>query len=81
MSFCWFSTKNRPYSQNFNNNTFFRPPVTSARFTVGFDNHPDNSILIKYDNDVYSRGCGRIKEAFRALIKDDILNHIYMAII
>ena len=35
---------------------------------------PDSPILLKYDEDHYSQGYGQIKETFRALTKDDILN-------
>ena len=35
--------------------------------------NPDSSILLNYDDDDYNQGYGQIKEAFRALTKDDIL--------
>ena len=59
--------------QNENNDTFYRPPVTSAQCIIGTENYPDSSILINYNNDNYSQAYGQIKEAFRALTKDDIL--------
>ena len=35
--------------------------------------YPDAGILLNYDDDDYSQGYHQIKEAFRALTKDDIL--------
>ena len=35
--------------------------------------YPDSDILLNYNDDDYSQGCGQIKEAFRALTKDDIV--------
>ena len=35
--------------------------------------NPDAGILLNYDDDDYSQGYNQIKEAFRALTKDDIL--------
>ena len=35
--------------------------------------YPDNSLLSNYDDDDYSQGYGQIKEAFKALTQDDIL--------
>ena len=34
---------------------------------------PDSGILLNYDDDDYNQGYGQIKEDFRALTKDDIL--------
>ena len=60
-------------SQNLNNDTFIRLPVTSAQCPIGSEKYPDSVILSNYDDDDYSLGYGQIKEAFRALTKDDIL--------
>ena len=38
----------------------------------GTEKNPDAAILINYDDDDYSQGCGQGKEVFRALKKDDI---------
>ena len=35
--------------------------------------HPDSAILLNYNDDDYSQGYSQIKEALRALTKDDIL--------
>ena len=38
-----------------------------------WDGNPDSVMLINFNDDDYSQGYGQIKEASRALIKDDIL--------
>ena len=56
-----------------NNDTFRRLPVTSAQCIFGTQRYPNSAILLNYDDDEYSQGDGQIKEAFRALTKDDTL--------
>ena len=68
-----FQQRTRQNSQNENNDTFYRPPVTSAQCIIGTEKYPDSSILLNYDDDDSNQGYGQIKEAFRALTKDDIL--------
>ena len=51
----------------------FRPPVTSAQCIIGTDIYPDSAILLNYNDDDYSQGYGLIKQAFKDLTKDDIL--------
>ena len=68
-----FQQQDRQNSQNENNDTFYRPPVTSAQCIIGTEKYPDSAILLNYDDDDYNQGYGQIKEAFRALTKDDIL--------
>ena len=63
----------RQHDQNLNNDTFVRLPVISAQVVIGTERYPDTAILLNYDDDNYSQGYGQIKEAFRALTKDDIL--------
>ena len=65
--------RDRQDSQNLNNGTFCRLPVTSALCIVGPEKYPDGAILLNYDNDFYSQGYSQIKEVFRALTKDNIL--------
>ena len=48
-------------------------PVTSAQCVIGTEKYPDSAILLNYDDDDYSQGYGQIKEAFKALTKDIIL--------
>ena len=71
--FVGFQQRNRQDSQKLNNDTFYRPPVTSAQCITGTEKNPDSGIIIKYNDDEYSQGYGQIKEAFKALTKDDIL--------
>ena len=71
--FVAFQQNDRQHDQNLNNNTFVRLPVTSAQVVIGTERYPDSAILLNYDEDDYSQGYGQIKEAFRALTKDDIL--------
>ena len=68
-----FQQQDRQDSQNLNNDTFCRLPVVSAQCIIGTEKYPDAGILLNYDDDDYSQGYHQIKEAFRALTKDDIL--------
>ena len=68
-----FQQKDRQDSQNLNNDTFCRLPVVSAQCFIGTEKYPGVGILLNYIDDDYSEGYGQIKEAFRALTKDDIL--------
>ena len=68
-----FQQTDRQQDQNLNNDTFYRMPVTSAQCIIGAEKYPDGGILLNYDNDDYSQGYSQIKEAFRALTKDNIL--------
>ena len=56
-----------------NNDTFCRLPVVSAQCIIGTEKYPDTGILTNYNDDDYSQGYHQIKEAFKALTKDDIL--------
>ena len=69
----WIIKGFRQHDQNLNNDTFYRPPVTSAQCIIGNQKYPDSAILLDYGNDDYSQGYTQINEAFRALTKDDIL--------
>ena len=71
--FVIFRQNDRENNQNLNNDIFCRLPVTSAQCNIGTERYPDYAILLNYDDDDYSQGYGQIKEAFRALTKDDIL--------
>ena len=68
-----FQQRDRQDIQNLNNDTFCRLPVVSAQCIIGTEKYPDAAILLNYDDDDYSQGYHQIKEAFRALTKDDIL--------
>ena len=71
--FVVFQQNDRQNDQNLNNGTFIRLPVISAQVVIGTERYPDSAILLNYDDDDYSQGYGQIKEAFKALTKDDIL--------
>ena len=68
-----FHQRDRQHSQNLNTDTFCRLPVVSAQGVIGTEKYPDSGILSNYDDDDYTQGYGQIKEAFRALTKNDIL--------
>ena len=71
--FVAFQQSDRQNDQNLNNDTFYRPPVTSAQCIIGTEKYPDSAILLNYEDDDYTQGYGQIKETFRALTKDNIL--------
>ena len=71
--FIAFQQNDRQHDQNLNNDTFVRLPVISAQVVIGTERYPDAAIILNYDDDNYSRAYGLIKETFRALTKDDIL--------
>ena len=68
-----FQQSDRQLDQNLNNDTFYRPPVINAQCIKSTKKYPDSAILLNYNDDDYSEGYAQIKEAFRALSKDDIL--------
>ena len=71
--FVAFQQNDRQNDQNLNNDTFYRPLVTSAQCIIGTEKYPDSGILLNYNDDNYSQGYGQIKEDFKALTKDNIL--------
>ena len=71
--FIGFQQRDRQDSQNLNNDTFCRLPVVSAQCIIGTEKYPDAGILLNYDDDDYSQGYHQIKEAFKTLTKDNIL--------
>ena len=71
--FVAFQQSNRQNDQNLNNDTFYRPLVTSAQCIIVTEKYPDSGILSNYNDDDYAQGYGQIKEAFKALTKDDLL--------
>ena len=68
-----FQQQDKENSQNLNVDTFCRLPVTTSQCIIGSEKYPDSAILLNYDDDDYSQGYEQIKQAFRALTKDDIL--------
>ena len=71
--FVAFQQNDRQNDQNLNNDTFVRLPTISAQCIIGTEKYPDSSILINYNDDNYPQGYGQIKEAFKALTKDKLL--------
>ena len=71
--FVAFQQNDRQNDQELNNDTFYRPLVTSAQCIIETEKYPDSGILLNYNDDDYSQGYGQIKEAFKALTKDNIL--------
>ena len=68
-----YQRQDRQDSQKLNNDTFCRLPVVSAQCIIGTEKYPDAGIFLNYDDDDYCQGYSQIKEAFRALTKDNIL--------
>ena len=68
-----FQQRDRQDTQKLNNDTFCRLPVVSAQCIIGKEKYPNAGILLNYDDNQYSRGYAQIKEVFKALTKDDIL--------
>ena len=56
-----FQQRDREQSQILKNDTFYRPPVTSAQCFIGTEKHPDAGILLNNDDDDYSQGFGKLK--------------------
>ena len=71
--YVFFQQHDREEDQKLNNDTFYRMPVTSAQCIIGIEKYLDSAILLTYDDDEYSQAYGQIKEAFKALTKDNIL--------
>ena len=46
-----FQQKDRQNSQSLNNDTFYRPSVTSAQCVIGTEKKPDSGVLLNYDDD------------------------------
>ena len=74
--FVAFQQNDRQNDQNLNNDTFYRPLVTSAQCIIGAEKYPDSGILLNYYDDNYSQGYGQVKEAFKALTKDNLQPYI-----
>ena len=68
-----FQQQDRQDSQNLNSDTFCRLPVVSAQCVIGTEKYPDAGILLNYDDEDFYQGYHQIKEVFKTLTKDDIL--------
>ena len=62
-----FQQREREDSQNLANDTFYRPPITTAQCIIGTEKYPDSAILLNNNDEDYSQGYGLMKEAFKAL--------------
>ena len=51
-----FQQRERQDSQNLANDTFYKPPVTSAQCFIGREKYPDYAVLVNYNDDDYSQG-------------------------
>ena len=71
--FVGFQQMDRQNDQNLKNDTFYRMPVTSAQCIIGIEKYPDSGTLLNYNDDDYSQSYGQLKEAFKAITKDDII--------
>ena len=54
--FIAFQQNDRQNDQNLNNDTFYRPLVTSAQCLIGTEKYPDSGILLNYNDDNYKQG-------------------------
>ena len=68
-----FKQQDRQDSQDLNNDTFCRLPVASAQCIIGTEKFPDAGVLLNFNDDDYAQVYHQIKQAFKALTKDDIL--------
>ena len=48
-------------------------PAVSTQCIVGTEKYPDSWDFLKYKSDDYSQGCDQVKNGFRALIEDDVV--------
>ena len=51
-----FQQRDRQDSQNLDNHSFCRLPVSSAQCIIGPERYPDAGILTNFDDDYYSQG-------------------------
>ena len=63
----------RQDNRNLNNDFFCRLPVVSAQCFIGTEEYLDAGILLNYVDNDYSQGLAQIKETFRALTIDNVL--------
>ena len=68
-----FQQNDRQHDQNLNNVTLVRLHSISDQVIIGTEKYPDSAILLNYNDDEYSQGYAQMKETFKALAKDNIL--------
>ena len=71
--FVAFQQNDRQHDQNLKKDTFVRLPAISAQCIIGTEKYPDSGILLNYNDENYSQGYGQVKDAFKALTKDSLL--------
>ena len=52
--------RDRQHSEKLNNDTIYRPSVTSAQCIIGTEKHPDSALSLNNDDECYSQGYGKI---------------------
>ena len=62
--FVAYQQRYRQDSQNLNNDTFYRPLVSSAQCIIGTEKYPDSGILLNYNDDDYSQRYAQTKKLF-----------------
>ena len=67
-----FQQRYRQNSQSKNLDAFCRLPVTSARSNFGTEKNSVAATILNHNDDDYTQVYSQIKEAFRALPKNDI---------
>ena len=68
-----FQQPDRQHGQNLNNDTFYRMPVISAQCIIETEKYPDSAFLLNYNDNDFSQEFAQIKEVFRDLTKDNLL--------
>ena len=63
--FVVFQQVDRKNDRNLNNDTFVRLPVMSAQVVIGTERYPDTGILLNYNDNDYSQGCGQKKKLLK----------------
>ena len=58
LNYVGFQQEDRQTPQNFNNVSFYKPPVTSAQGNIGTEKFLDSAFLLNYNDDNYSQGYG-----------------------
>ena len=61
-----FQQRDREDSQNLDNDTLCRLPITTAQCIISTEKYPDSANFLNYDDDLYYQGYGLIKEGFKA---------------
>ena len=71
--FAAFQQNDWQHDQNLNNDTFCRLPIVSAQCIIGNEEYLDTGISLSFKDNEYRQGYPQIKEAFRALRHDNVL--------